>query len=375
MVIAGHETVAAALAWTLMLLAEHPEAQERVRSELDAHPGPVPLVGHRERAAVDARRRRRGAAPLPAGLGHLPPLAPRRRGRRAAGPGRHARHHQPLAGPPASRPLARARGLPSRALPRRHRPHRLPAVRAGTAAVHRARVRARRDGRRPRRAAARAPHRRARRSGRLDAARSRRPRSPCTPAAACRSSYDGRARRDGCPPRRPRARACCSSERRCGRSGWWPTSAPCRGPTPPTRTLAGRRCRWWSRRATRSRPCPRCCGRWPSSCRTVREVVVVDDASARRDRRRGARGRRPRRAGRHAAARVDRQGVGLPHRRRGDDGRPPALPRRRHRPRDRVPSPACSPRTPGTAGSCRCSRTTTSYAPTSSCRPTSTSSR
>lgn len=49
MVIAGHETVAAALAWTLMLLAEHPEAQERVRCELDAHPGPVPLVGHRER--------------------------------------------------------------------------------------------------------------------------------------------------------------------------------------------------------------------------------------------------------------------------------------------------------------------------------------
>ncbi len=49
MVIAGHETVAAALAWTLMLLAEHPEAQERVRSELDAHPGPVPLVGHRGR--------------------------------------------------------------------------------------------------------------------------------------------------------------------------------------------------------------------------------------------------------------------------------------------------------------------------------------
>lgn len=58
MVIAGHETVAAALAWTLMLLAEHPDAQARVRSELDAHPGPVPLVGHRDalpwtRAAVD----------------------------------------------------------------------------------------------------------------------------------------------------------------------------------------------------------------------------------------------------------------------------------------------------------------------------------
>ncbi|GAB3036359.1 cytochrome P450 [Nocardioides flavus (ex Wang et al. 2016)] len=49
MVIAGHETVAAALAWTLMLLAEHPDAQERVRAELDAHAGPVPLVGNRDR--------------------------------------------------------------------------------------------------------------------------------------------------------------------------------------------------------------------------------------------------------------------------------------------------------------------------------------
>lgn len=49
MVIAGHETVAAALTWTLMLLAEHPEAQERVRAELAALPGPVSLLDHRER--------------------------------------------------------------------------------------------------------------------------------------------------------------------------------------------------------------------------------------------------------------------------------------------------------------------------------------
>lgn len=61
MVIAGHETVAAALAWTLMLLAEHQPAQERVRTELAdhaAHLGPVSLVGHREslpwtRAVID----------------------------------------------------------------------------------------------------------------------------------------------------------------------------------------------------------------------------------------------------------------------------------------------------------------------------------
>jgi len=33
MVVAGHETVASALTWTLMLLAEHPEAQRRLRDE------------------------------------------------------------------------------------------------------------------------------------------------------------------------------------------------------------------------------------------------------------------------------------------------------------------------------------------------------
>ena len=88
MVIAGHETVAAALAWTLMLLAEHPPAQDRVRAELAAHPGPVSLLGDRTalpwtRAVVDealrlyppawalSRRSTRddvvGGRPMPAG--------------------------------------------------------------------------------------------------------------------------------------------------------------------------------------------------------------------------------------------------------------------------------------------------------------------
>lgn len=58
MVIAGHETVAAALAWTMMLLAEHPAAQDRVRAELGAHRGPVPMLGHQDtlpwtRAVID----------------------------------------------------------------------------------------------------------------------------------------------------------------------------------------------------------------------------------------------------------------------------------------------------------------------------------
>jgi cytochrome P450 len=49
MVIAGHETVAAALTWTLMLLAEHQPAQDAVRAELAAHPGPVSMLAHRDR--------------------------------------------------------------------------------------------------------------------------------------------------------------------------------------------------------------------------------------------------------------------------------------------------------------------------------------
>lgn len=44
MVIAGHETVAAALSWTLMLLAEHTEIQDRMRAELGALGSPVSML-------------------------------------------------------------------------------------------------------------------------------------------------------------------------------------------------------------------------------------------------------------------------------------------------------------------------------------------
>ena len=58
MVIAGHETVAAALSWTLMLLAEHTEIQDRMRAELGALGSPVSMLTPREqlpitRAAID----------------------------------------------------------------------------------------------------------------------------------------------------------------------------------------------------------------------------------------------------------------------------------------------------------------------------------
>ncbi|WP_460600366.1 cytochrome P450 [Flexivirga lutea] len=58
MVIAGHETVAAALSWTLMLLAEHQAAQDGVRSEVALLPGAVPMMQTRRvlpwtRAVID----------------------------------------------------------------------------------------------------------------------------------------------------------------------------------------------------------------------------------------------------------------------------------------------------------------------------------
>jgi cytochrome P450 len=58
MVVAGHETVAAAISWTLMLLAEDQAAQDRLRAEVCAYDGPMPMVATAEavpwtRAVVD----------------------------------------------------------------------------------------------------------------------------------------------------------------------------------------------------------------------------------------------------------------------------------------------------------------------------------
>jgi cytochrome P450 len=58
MVVAGHETVAAAISWTLMLLAEDQGAQDRLRAEVCAHDGPMPMVATAEavpwtRAVID----------------------------------------------------------------------------------------------------------------------------------------------------------------------------------------------------------------------------------------------------------------------------------------------------------------------------------
>lgn len=57
MVVAGHETVAAALTWTLLLLAEHPETQSRLREEVHSEPEGDPATLSRDlpwtRAVID----------------------------------------------------------------------------------------------------------------------------------------------------------------------------------------------------------------------------------------------------------------------------------------------------------------------------------
>ena len=151
MVIAGHETVAGALTWTLMLLAEHPEAQQRLRDELAGLPGPVSMLDHRERipwtrAVIDEALRlyppawaisRRSNAPdviggveVPAGTMAI--ISPWLVHRRADS------WPDPLA------------FRPERFLEGGARQVRLPSVRAGTPALHRSRLRPRRDGRRAR---------------------------------------------------------------------------------------------------------------------------------------------------------------------------------------------------------------------------------
>ncbi len=68
MVVAGHETVASSLAWTLHLLSEHPAAQERLHAELD-----VVLDGGRAPAWSDLGRLRWARAVVDESLRLFPP--------------------------------------------------------------------------------------------------------------------------------------------------------------------------------------------------------------------------------------------------------------------------------------------------------------
>ena len=108
LLLAGHETTATGLAWTLDLLTRNPDVLARARSR---------------RRRVPARGRRRVAAAAPGGAAGRPPARHRPRGRRRVDPGGNRRHARDLARPHAPGVLSRtptpsARSASSSARPR-----------------------------------------------------------------------------------------------------------------------------------------------------------------------------------------------------------------------------------------------------------------
>ena len=82
MLIAGHETTANAMAWTLYLLAEHPDVQAALHAELDRVLGDRdPTVADMDALRPDRAGARRGHAAVPTRLGTRPQCGPRRPGR------------------------------------------------------------------------------------------------------------------------------------------------------------------------------------------------------------------------------------------------------------------------------------------------------
>ena len=110
LLVAGHETTATALAWSLERLPRTPQALSTLIAE------------QRATARVPRGRRQGDAAPAPgrAGVARVLPGADDDRRLRSAG--RHPHRALDLSASPAPGPLSRAARLPARALPRRDPP-------------------------------------------------------------------------------------------------------------------------------------------------------------------------------------------------------------------------------------------------------------
>ena len=155
LLLAGHETTASALTWTLYLLGRHPWAQRRVQAEADTldggQPAPATLPALRYTRAVITEAIRlyppagSSAAPLTADLElggwHLPPGS-------VAAVSPLLLHRDPRWYPDPER-FDPGRWLGDRAPPS---PARLPALRHRPAVMHRRAVRLERGSHRPRHA-------------------------------------------------------------------------------------------------------------------------------------------------------------------------------------------------------------------------------
>ncbi len=118
--LAGHETTANTLSWSLALLSAYPSARQQLEAEVDS------VLGDRDPDAGDATNcpgpggGGRGDAAVPARLDHRTRRAGRRRGGRRAHPGRQPGGDAALPGAPAS-------GIVAGSV--RFRPHPVPARR------------------------------------------------------------------------------------------------------------------------------------------------------------------------------------------------------------------------------------------------------
>ena len=124
--VAGHETVASALTWALVLLGTHPDIADRVAQEADevlGDPGPMDhrLIDMAGACPAPGRAGggRRGDAPEPARLADHPQHDRGHGARRLARPGRIPGDPQPVDRAPPPRGVGRPRGLPPGSLPRR----------------------------------------------------------------------------------------------------------------------------------------------------------------------------------------------------------------------------------------------------------------
>ncbi len=111
-ILTGHETVAAAVAWTSYLLAQHPQCEEQLRAEVtEVLSGDSPFVCHASATAVHRNGSFRIDAPVSASVAPFPESRRRRGTRWLSSCGRFAGHALPVRHAPFARAVGESRGL------------------------------------------------------------------------------------------------------------------------------------------------------------------------------------------------------------------------------------------------------------------------
>jgi len=115
LLLAGHETTAVSLSWAWYLLAQYPEIEKNLWSELRAVlKGRSPSVERSVQTTLHRTGREGSDAPVPTGVGDCPKLSERLRYRRLSSAGRSDCHDEPVGNTPRPAILRATRAVPSR---------------------------------------------------------------------------------------------------------------------------------------------------------------------------------------------------------------------------------------------------------------------